>query len=131
MSEVVYADAGYQDIEKRPEMEGKTTTFRIAMRPGKRRALPDTAEGRLDNLVETAMAHINAKGEHPFGVIKQQFGFQKTRLRGKGKSRCMVNLLAALTNLFLARQHLLCRLLSDEWSGVLIGSRMEPKWQEK
>ena len=107
--EVVYADAGYQGIEKRPEMEGKTTTFRIAMRPGKRRALPDTTEGRLDDLVETAKAHIRAKGEHPFRVIKQQFGFQKTRLRGMVKNRCKVNVLAALTNLFLARHQLLCR----------------------
>jgi IS5 family transposase len=79
---VVYADAGYQGIEKRPEMEGKTIGFRVAMRPGKRRALPDTPEGRLDDLVETAKAHIRARGEHPFRVIKQQFGFQKTRLRG-------------------------------------------------
>jgi IS5 family transposase len=107
--EVVYADAGYQGIEKRPEMEGKTTTFRIAMRPGKRRALPDTAEGRLDDLVETAKADIRAKGEHPFRVIKQQFGFQKTRLRGMVKNRCKVNVLAALTNLFFARHQLLCR----------------------
>ena len=107
--EVVYADAGYQGIEKRPEMEGKTTTFRIAMRPGKRRALPDTTEGRLDDLVETAKAHIRAKGEHPFRVIKQQFGFKKTRLRGMVKNRCKVNVLAALTNLFLARHQLLCR----------------------
>ena len=107
--EVVYADAGYQGIEKRPEIEGKTTTFRIAMRPGKRRALPDTTEGRLDDLVETAKAHIRAKGEHPFRVIKQQFGFQKTRLRGMFKNRCKVNVLAALTNLFLARHQLLCR----------------------
>jgi len=107
--EVVYADAGYQGIEKRPEMEGKTTTFRVAMRPGKRRDLPDTAEGRLDDLVETAKAHIRAKGEHPFRVIKQQFGFQKTHLRGMVKNRCKVNVLAALTNLFLVRHQLLCR----------------------
>lgn len=106
---VVYADAGYQGIEKRPEMEGKTTTFRIAMRPRKRRALPDTTEGRLDDLVETDKAYILAKGEHPFRVIKQQFGFQKTRLRGMVKNRYKVIELAAWTNLFLARQHLLCR----------------------
>jgi IS5 family transposase len=104
---VVYADAGYQGIEKRPEMKGKTARFRIAMRPGKRRALPDTPEGRLDDLVETAKAHIRAKGEHPFRVIKQQFGFQKTRLRGMVKNHCKVNVLAALTNLFLARRQLL------------------------
>jgi IS5 family transposase len=105
--EVVYADAGYQGIEKRPEMKGKTARFRIAMRPGKRRALPDAPEGRLDDLVETAKAHIRAKGEHPFRVIKQQFGFQKTRLRGMVKHHCKVNVLAALTNLFLARRQLL------------------------
>jgi hypothetical protein len=40
-----------------------------AMRPGKRRVLPDTPEGRLDDLVETAKAHIRAKVEHPFRVI--------------------------------------------------------------
>ena len=32
---VVYADAGYQGIEKRPEMKGKAIGFRVAMRPGK------------------------------------------------------------------------------------------------
>jgi IS5 family transposase len=69
---VVYADAGYQGIAKRPEMAGRTTEFRVAMRPGKRRALPDTPDGRLDDLVETAKAHIRAKCEHPFRVIKQQ-----------------------------------------------------------
>ena len=106
---VVYADAGYQGIEKRPEMEGKTIGFRVAMRPGKRRALPDTPEGRLDDLVETAKAHIRARGEHPFRVIKQQFGFQKTRLRGMLKNRCKVNVLAALSNLFMVRHQLLCR----------------------
>ena len=37
--EVVYDDAGYQGIGKRPEMAGKTTELRVAMRPGKRRAL--------------------------------------------------------------------------------------------
>jgi IS5 family transposase len=106
---VVYADAGYQGIEKRPEMEGRGIGFRTAMRPGKRRALPDTPEGRLDDLIETAKAHFRAKVEHPFRVIKRQFGFQKTRLRGMVKNRCKVNVLAALSNLFMARRALLCK----------------------
>jgi IS5 family transposase len=67
------------------------------------------AGGRLDDLVETAKAHIRAKVEHPFRVIKRQFGFQKTRLRGMVKNRCKVNVLAALSNLFMARHQLLCR----------------------
>ena len=75
--EVVYGDAGYQGIAKRPEMAGKSTEFRVAMRPGKRRALPDTPDGKLQDLIETAKAHVRAKVEHPFRVIKQQFGFQK------------------------------------------------------
>ena len=66
---VVNADAGYQGITKRDEMQGRGIGFRVAMRPGKRRVLPDTPEGRLDDLVETAKAHIRAKVEHPFRVI--------------------------------------------------------------
>ena len=79
--EVIYGDAGYQGIAKRPEMEGTAADFRVAMRPGNRRVLPDTPEGRLQVLIEAAKAHIRAKVEHPFRVIKQQFSFQKTRLR--------------------------------------------------
>ena len=105
--EVVYADAGYQGIAKRPEMASKTTEFRVDIRPGKRRALPETPEGRLQHLIETAKVHIRSKGEHPFRVIKQQFGFQKTRLRGLAKNRCKIYMLAALSNLFQARRQLL------------------------
>ena len=106
---VVYADSGYQGIEKREEMKGKAIGLRDAMRPGKRRALPDTPEGRLGDLIETGKAHIRAKGEHPFRVIKQQFGFQKTRLRGMLKNSCKVNVLADLANLFMARHSLPCK----------------------
>jgi IS5 family transposase len=104
---LVYADAGYQGIDKRQEMEGKPIEFRVAMRPGKRRVLPETSDGRLLDLIETAKAHIRAKVEHPFRVIKQQFGFQKTRLRGMAKNHCKVHVIAALTNLYLARRVLL------------------------
>lgn len=104
---LVYADAGYQGIDKRQGMEGKPIEFRVAMRPGKRRVLPETSEGRLLDLIETGKAHIRAKVEHPFRVIKQQFGFQKTRLRGMAKNRCKVHVIAALTNLYLARRVLL------------------------
>ena len=77
------------------------------MRPGKRLALSDTPEGKLQDLIETAKAHVRSKVEHPFRMIKQQFGFQKTRLRGLAKNSCKIHVLAALTNLFLARRQLL------------------------
>jgi IS5 family transposase len=72
-------------------MEGKKIQLRVAMRTGHRRVLPDTAEERLLNLSEMAMVHIRDKGEHPFRVIKQQLGFQKTRLRDMAKNSCKVH----------------------------------------
>jgi IS5 family transposase len=60
--EVDYADAGYQGIAKRLEMSGKAAEFRVAMRPGKGQVLPDSPDGRLQDLVEAAKAHIRAKG---------------------------------------------------------------------
>lgn len=105
--EVVYGDAGYQGIAKRPEMAGTAAEFRVAIRTGKRRALPDTTDGRLQDLIEAAKADVRAKVEHSFRVIKQQFGFEKTRLRGLAKHRYKVNVLPGQSNLFLARRQLL------------------------
>ena len=104
---VVYGDAGYQGLQKREEMKGKEVECRIAMRPGNRRRLPATAEGELLRWVERAKAHIRAKVEHPFRVIKEQFGFCRTRLRGMCKNHCKVTVLAALANLVLAKKRLL------------------------
>ena len=105
--EIVYGDAGYQGIEKWPEMAGKTAEFRTAMRLGKRRQFSDTPADCLIEWCERAKAHIRAKVEHPFRVIKQQLGFQKTRFCGIDKNSCKVTMLVALTNLFLARKKLL------------------------
>jgi len=127
---VIYADAGYQGIAKRPEMAGSSAEFRVAMRPGKGCYLPDTPEARLQDLIETAKAHIHSKVEHPFRVIKKQFDFQQTRLRGLAKKPCKINVLAALTNLFLARQRLLVTARRGDWctpKGLLIGSRQSCK----
>jgi len=69
----------------------------------------------LLDLIETAKAHIRAKVEHPFRVIKQQFGFQKTSLRGMAKNHCKINVLAVLTNLYLARTYLLATRQAHDW----------------
>jgi IS5 family transposase len=42
---VVYGDAGYQGITKSPEMADVAAEFRVAIRPGKPRTLPDTPMG--------------------------------------------------------------------------------------
>ena len=118
---VVYGDAGYQGLQKREEMAGRDVECRIALRPGQRRRLPEAPEGGLLDWLERAKAHMRAKVEHLFRVIKQQCGFQKTRLRGLAKNHCKVTILAALTNLFLARKELLER--SAAWQH---GSSVSP-----
>jgi IS5 family transposase len=103
----VYSDAGYRGIEKRAEIAGDSSTLRVAMRHGKRRVLAGNTRRQVAGFSRGRKAQIRAKEEHPFHVIKQQFGFQKTILHAMAKSLCKVNVLAALTNLHLDRAYLL------------------------
>ena len=102
----VFADAGYQGVEKRAENQDKPVTWHVAMRPGKRRALPDTPLGACLRQLEALKASIRAKVEHPFRVIKRQFGYVKTRYRGLMKNAAQVVTLFALANLDMARHRL-------------------------
>ena len=53
------------------------------MRPGKRRALDkNSAWGALLDKAEQLKASVRAKVEHPFRVLKCQFGFTKVRYKG-------------------------------------------------
>lgn len=79
--------AGFQGIAKRSDLHDAKAEFRVAMRPGKCCGLPNTPDGRLQNLIETAQAQNRSKVERPFLLIKQQFGFQKTGLLGLVKAR--------------------------------------------
>jgi IS5 family transposase len=51
---LIYGDAGHIGIEKRNDFQNCEAEFRIAMKPGQRRVLPETSEGRLLDLIETA-----------------------------------------------------------------------------
>jgi IS5 family transposase len=84
-------------------------TWHIAMRPGKRRAL-DKENNPVDALrdqVEKIKASIRAKVEHPFRVIKRQFGYVKVRYRGLKKNTLQLKTLFALSNLWMVRHQLL------------------------
>lgn len=48
-------------------------------------------------------ASIRAKVEHPFRVVKRQFGYMKTRYRGLAKNTAQLYGLFALANLYMAR----------------------------
>lgn len=104
----VFADAGYQGVAKREEAQGIEVNWHVAMRPGKRRALDkDSPMGAVLDQLEHVKARIRAKVEHPFRVIKRQFGHMKVRYRGLAKNTAQLHTLFALSNLWMARRRLL------------------------
>jgi len=103
----VYGDAGYQGAAKRPDAKA-TINWHIAMRPGKRRALDkDKPTDALIDQLEKLKAGIRAKVEHPFRVIKRQFGYTQVRYKGLRKNTAQLVTLFALSNLWMARHKLM------------------------
>jgi IS5 family transposase len=104
--EPAFGDAGYQGVPKRPE--AASPTWHVAMRPGKPKKLnPFIEPDFIAKRVEKMKASIRAKVEHPFQVLKRQFGFTKVRYRGLAKNTAQLVTLFALSNLWMARRHLL------------------------
>ena len=78
------------------------------MRPGKRKALDLKQEQhQLLDEAEKIKASVRAKVEHPFRVIKQQFGYAKLRYRGLQKNTARLMMLFALGNLWMARRRIM------------------------
>jgi IS5 family transposase len=78
------------------------------MMQGKRRALDkDTPMGAILEKLEQTKASIQAKVEHPFRVIKRQFGYVKVKYRGLAKNTSNLVTLFALSNLWMVRKRLL------------------------
>ena len=98
--EVVYADAGYQGVEKREEIAKdphlSQVEYRVAARKGKLKTMP-----AHDRHVQSRQAGVRSKVEHPFLIIKRDFGFRKTRYRGIGKNRNLAHMLFASSNLLM------------------------------
>lgn len=104
----VFADAGYQGVANRSDTQSIEANWHVAMRPGLRRKLDKNHPmGRLLNQLEQVKASIRAKVEHPFRVIKRQFGYVKVRYRGLAKNTAQLQTLFALSNLWMARRSLL------------------------
>jgi IS5 family transposase len=105
-----FGDAGYQGVAKRDETKDLDVNWHVAMRPGKRKALDKSrASKRLIDELETLKASIRAKVEHPFRVIKLQFGFAKVRFKGLAKNTARLQMLFAMSNLWMSRKLILQR----------------------
>jgi IS5 family transposase len=95
--EVVYADAGYQGVERRREVAENEhlsgVEWRVAARKGWLKTMPEH-----DRHLESRKASVRAKVEHPFLIIKRDFGFIKTRYRGIAKNLNQLQVLFASAN---------------------------------
>jgi len=106
----VHADAGYQGVDKRDEVTALDldVDWHVAMRPGKRKALDKSAPmGQVLDKLEKLKASVRAKVEHPFRVVKQQFGYANVRYRGLAKNTARLTMLFALSNPWMCRRALL------------------------
>ncbi len=83
----IFADSGYRGAESRKEFEGVGVDWHIAEIPSK-----------VQLKAEYLKASIRAKVEHPFWIIKCQFGFTKARYRGLVKNDSKLAMLFALAN---------------------------------
>lgn len=102
----VFGDAGYQGADKRADAK-EGVRWNVAMRPGKRKLLDKSQPlGRLMDALEKLKASVRAKVEHPFRVIKRQFGHVKVRYRGLAKNTAQLHTLFALSNLWMVRRKL-------------------------
>ena len=65
-----------------------------------------TTLGRLTDQLERLKASIRSKVEHPFRVIKRQFGHTKVRYRGLKKNTAQLTTLFALPHLWMVSKKL-------------------------
>ena len=98
--QVVYADAGYQGVDKRPDISSddhlSQIQWRVAARKGVLKTLP-----ACDRVIESGKASVRAKVEHVFLVLKRDFGFTKTRYRGLPKNLHHLHVAMASANLLM------------------------------
>lgn len=96
----IFADAGYRGAEKRDELRDVQANWHIAEKPGTIRALKKHPRINKTKIrTEYLKASIRAKVEHPFRIIKCQFGFVKARYRGLQKNDSKLAMLFTLANI--------------------------------
>ena len=97
----VWADKGYVSAEREEAFRGPNKFWGVMRKAPKGGPLHP-----LDKRINRLIAMVRAKVEHPFRIIKRQFGHVKTRYRGLSKNRAQLFTLFALANLFLVRRRL-------------------------
>lgn len=98
----VYGDQAYWKEADREAFEARGVRYRINRRaPGGNKNLSPRWRA-----INRARSRTRACCEHPFRVIKQLWGFQKTRYRGIAKNLARAQTMFALANLYVLRHRL-------------------------
>lgn len=101
----VFADAGYQGAENREELADVKAEWAIATRPSKLKELKKhPRKNKVIIAFEKPKSSIRAKVDHPFRLIKRQFGFVKARYKGLRKNDNQLAMLFMLANQFRVEQ---------------------------
>lgn len=109
---VVLGDAGYQGLDKRPEMQTAATAkvkAIVAPRPGKLQQLKAATHCAISQQLlklHRNVARTRAKVEHVFLDMKVRFGYAKVRYRGLMKNQNRFLCLAALSNVLRGEAYL-------------------------
>jgi IS5 family transposase len=110
--ESAWCDAGYVGVDKREDMQstlqanGQTVKWHIAKR---RKSIEKMADGWQKKLVqahEKLKARVRAFVEHPFHIVKNLFKHKKARYKGIAKNDAQLNMLFALSNLYMVKAQL-------------------------
>jgi IS5 family transposase len=112
---MVFADAGYQGLEKRTEIvqgqaQGRiqqALEFWVAEKRSKVDKIADESLKSVTKALEKAKAQIRARVEHPYHVVKNLFGYRKVRYKGLKKNTAQLFSLFALANLYMVRKRLM------------------------
>ena len=97
----IFADSGYRGAQKREELKGTTAEWYIAEQPSKVKKFKEHPRiNKVAIKIEYLKASVRAFVEHPFRIIKCQFGFRKTRYRGIAKNDNKLAVLFALSNIY-------------------------------
>ena len=110
----VWADKGYVSAEREAAFEGPGKVWGV-MRKAPKGGELHPIDAQINRIIASPLSlgpmalqwQLRAKVEHPFRVIKRQFGHVKTRYRGLAKNRAQLFTLFALGNLFLVRRKLM------------------------
>ncbi len=98
----VFGDKGYFSDEDKRAARKKELFWGVLDKAKSKKSLSHKQERRNRKL-----SSIRAKVEHPFRVVKRQFGYVKVRYRGLTKNAAQVFTLFALANLYKVRYALL------------------------